>query len=73
MMKLLEGYQFQEIIYQHNSTVVYRGLEESAALPVLVKFIDSEFPTLVQLARIKHEYNILQHIESLGITGVIKL
>jgi predicted ATPase/signal transduction histidine kinase len=72
MIEFLEGYEFQEVIYQDNSTVIYRGLEESAKLPVLVKFIDAEFPTLVEIARLKHEYGILQYLDDFGIAGIIK-
>lgn len=39
MIELIEGYQFQQVIYQDISTVIYCGLEESAGLPVVVKFI----------------------------------
>lgn len=72
MIEFLEGYQFQEVIYQDNSTIIYRRFFESDKLPVLVKFIDTEFLTLVEIARLKHEYSILQYLDNFGIAGIIK-
>ncbi|MBW4563682.1 MAG: AAA family ATPase [Mojavia pulchra JT2-VF2] len=69
MIRPLEGYQCLELIHEESNTVIYRGIKESQQIPVLMKFIKTEYPTLVDIARLKHEYKILQ---SLDIAGVVK-
>lgn len=68
-MAAIAGYQFKEVLLEDGCTVVNRGVRELDGTPVLIKSIKTEYPTLEEIARLKHEYKILQ---SLDIAGVIK-
>ncbi|MBR8834806.1 MAG: EAL domain-containing protein [Stigonema ocellatum SAG 48.90 = DSM 106950] len=69
MIRPLEGYQRKELFHEDSNTVIYRGVRELNQMPVLMKFIKTEYPSLEDIARLKYEHQILQ---SLDIPGVIK-
>src|SRR5215471_19370577 len=49
--------------------VLYRGRRNADRAPVLLKILDGERPSPAQIARLRHEYAILQ---SLSVPGVVK-
>jgi predicted ATPase/signal transduction histidine kinase/DNA-binding response OmpR family regulator/tRNA A-37 threonylcarbamoyl transferase component Bud32 len=65
----IAGYNLIEAIYEGTSTYVYRALRESDAASVIIKTLKAEYPTLEELTRLKHEYQILQASE---IEGIVK-
>jgi predicted ATPase/signal transduction histidine kinase/CheY-like chemotaxis protein len=65
----IAGYHIVQVLYDGSTTCVYRALRESDKTCAIVKTLKAEYPTLEQLARLQHEYQILQ---SLDIEGVVK-
>jgi predicted ATPase/signal transduction histidine kinase/CheY-like chemotaxis protein/tRNA A-37 threonylcarbamoyl transferase component Bud32 len=61
-MILLTGYQITEKIYSGVNTVIYRGIWQKHNLPVIVKTLKSEYPTLEEITRLRHEYKIRKHL-----------
>ncbi|MEG4520836.1 MULTISPECIES: AAA family ATPase [unclassified Microcoleus] len=68
-MLKLNGYQLFQPIYEGFKTVIYQAERHSDNTPVIIKALRAEYPTLEEIARLRHEYNILQ---SLKIEGIIK-
>ncbi|OCR00279.1 serine/threonine protein kinase [Oscillatoriales cyanobacterium USR001] len=68
MLKLKE-YQVFHPIYEGFKTVIYQAERSSDNTPVIIKTLRSEYPTIEEISRLRHEYNILQ---SLKIEGIIK-
>ncbi|MEG4866838.1 MULTISPECIES: trifunctional serine/threonine-protein kinase/ATP-binding protein/sensor histidine kinase [unclassified Microcoleus] len=68
-MLKIKGYQLFQPIYEGLKTVIYQAERSSDNTPVIIKTLRSEYPTLEEIARLRHEYNILQ---SLKIEGIIK-
>ena len=66
-MIALSGYKVTEQIYGDNNTVLYRGIRELDRESVLIKTFTNEYPTLEELASLKHEYKIAKDLESEGI------
>ncbi len=64
-MILLTGYQITEKIYSGVNTVIYRGIWEKHNLPVIVKTLRSEYPTLEEITRLRHEYKIRTNLRNL--------
>ncbi len=64
-MILLTGYQITEKIYSGVNTVIYRGIWEKHNLPVIVKTLRSEYPTLEEITRLRHEYKIRKSLKNL--------
>ena len=69
-MIALEGYKISEHLSQSSSTGIYRGVRLSDQVPVILKVLDVEFPSPIELARVRHEYELAK---SLSHPGVIKV
>ncbi|WP_039961408.1 ATP-binding protein, partial [Kamptonema sp. PCC 6506] len=68
-MLKLNGYQLFQPIYEGFKTVIYQAERSSDNTPVIIKTLRADYPTLEEIARLRHEYNILQ---SLKIEKIIK-
>ena len=58
------GYELQELIHQGAHTVIYRAVSTADRQFVILKVLNTDCPTLDQIARLKHEYQITQHLDS---------
>ncbi|WP_250123665.1 hybrid sensor histidine kinase/response regulator [Chroococcidiopsis sp. CCMEE 29] len=65
----IDGYNPIKTIYEGTNTLIYRALRKSDRTSALFKIIKSEYPTLQELTRLRHEHHILQTLE---IEGIIK-
>ncbi|NEP44647.1 MAG: protein kinase, partial [Okeania sp. SIO2H7] len=65
----LPGYQITEQIQTGINTKIYRGTRERDNLPVIVKILSKEYPTIEEITSIRQEYNITKNLE---ISGVVK-
>ncbi|MEG4865910.1 MULTISPECIES: hybrid sensor histidine kinase/response regulator [unclassified Microcoleus] len=64
-MILLTGYQITEKIYSGVNTAIYRGIWQEQDLPVIVKTLNSEYPTLEEITRLRHEYKIRENLKDI--------
>ncbi|MGR3220235.1 MAG: trifunctional serine/threonine-protein kinase/ATP-binding protein/sensor histidine kinase [Candidatus Anammoxibacter sp.] len=69
MTLTLSDYKADELIYEGDRTLVYRGFKDSSHNPVIIKTLNGEYPTLHNLVRIRHEYDILKELQ---IDGIVK-
>ncbi len=69
MSSPLVGYNLIETLYEGANTRIYRALKEPEKTSAIIKTIKTEYPTLEELTRLRHEYKILQNLE---IEGIIK-
>lgn len=65
----LPSYLVSEQIHEGSHAVFFRGTREVDNLPVAIKCLKSEYPSLGDLARLRHEHAILREID---IPGVVK-
>lgn len=63
MPQTLNGYQPRERLHEESSTLIYRAVQTSTQTSVLVKLLQSDYATLEDIARLKHEYLILQSLD----------
>lgn len=68
-MVAIPGYQIVEKLYESAKSLVYRGIRDSDQIPVILKVLKEEYPTLDAIARFKLEYDITR---SLNLEGVIE-
>lgn len=54
----LSGYKITEMIYTGKYSTVYRGIRKEDSLPVLIKFLNQEYPSDQCLSFFKREYEI---------------
>ncbi|MCP4130154.1 MAG: serine/threonine-protein kinase PknK [bacterium] len=69
-MTVLIGYRLFDKIYENNKIFVYRGTREEDNRPVIVKFLQDEFPAIQDLKQLDHEFKIGNALSD--IPGVIK-
>jgi serine/threonine protein kinase len=69
MRATLSGYQLLETLHSGSKTVIYRGRRETDNASVIIKTLLCEHPLLEDIARLRHEYQI---IEPLQIPGIVK-
>ena len=66
----LKGYSIAGQFYQSTTALIYRGMRDSDRMPVVVKVLDIEFPSPIQLARVRHEYDLIKEIAHQGVIKV---
>ncbi|RCJ26521.1 serine/threonine protein kinase [Nostoc sp. ATCC 43529] len=69
MSIILNDYNLIKVIDDGINTCIYRAFKESEQTSVIIKTLKAEYPTIEQIAQIRHEYQILQ---SLKIEGAIQ-
>ncbi len=69
-MILLPGYVITEKIFSGVSSIVYCGYREPDKRRVVIKLLADERPTLEEIARFKHEYELLQSLNGEGTVNV---
>ncbi|MCY6490463.1 ATP-binding sensor histidine kinase [Leptolyngbya sp. GGD] len=65
----LSGYEIVEQLYAGSRTRVYRAVEESSQRPVVLKFLQQEYPTFDDLLHFRNQYTIAK---ALNLPGVIR-
>ena len=67
MSTTIAGYNLLEVLYEGATTCIYRAKAASksdlGSTSVIIKMLKDEYPTIDQLARLRHEYQILQDLE----------
>ncbi len=63
-MVTLSNYTVGEQIYEGTDTLLYRGFRDGDCRPVVIKLSSSEQPTAREIARLRHEFAMLQAIDS---------
>jgi predicted ATPase/signal transduction histidine kinase/tRNA A-37 threonylcarbamoyl transferase component Bud32 len=64
-----QNYTMTEILQDGVNTVIYKAQRKADSTPVIIKILKAEFPTLVEVSRLRHEYKIR---ENLNIEGIVK-
>lgn len=67
------GYQIIEIIDENQNTVVYRGYRNQDKIPVILKTLAKTYPTITEIAQLKHEYEITNNLDLIGIVKAYSL
>jgi predicted ATPase/tRNA A-37 threonylcarbamoyl transferase component Bud32/exonuclease VII small subunit len=67
----LAGYTIKEEIHTGEKSIVCRG--DKAGKPVIIKILHNEYPDSNELTSFKHEYDVLEKINSPGIVRAVGL
>ncbi len=68
-MNVLSGYQIIEVLQLGVKSIIYRGVRESDKASVIIKTLHTEYPTIEQITRLRHEYKISSNLK---LEGIIK-
>lgn len=63
----LAGYKINNEIYKNNRTIVFQGNRLSDNCPVIIKYLNIEYPTSKELSDLTYEYKIMDKISGEGI------
>src|SRR5262245_51210368 len=69
-MATVLGYRITEHIHAGFRTTTYRAIKESDNRTVVIKTLKAEYPTLREVGRLKHEYEIAKE---LALPNIIQL
>jgi hypothetical protein len=58
----IADYCITAVLYESNTTAIYRAFKNTEKIPVIIKTNKSEYPTLEEISRLRHEYQILQSL-----------
>ncbi len=66
-MNSLPGYKITEVVQLGVKSIIYRAVRESDRSPAIVKILNTEYPTIEQITRLRHEYKISSDLKLEGI------
>ncbi len=66
-MNALPGYKITEVVQLGVKSIIYRAVRESDEELVIIKTLNSEYPTIEEITRLRHEYTISSNLELEGI------
>ncbi len=61
-MQNILNYRISQQIHYSTKSIVYRAIREYDQQPVIIKRLKSDFPTATELARYRHEFEILNQL-----------
>ncbi|WP_448600543.1 trifunctional serine/threonine-protein kinase/ATP-binding protein/sensor histidine kinase [Thermoleptolyngbya sp.] len=67
------GYRPLDLIHEGVNTVLYRAVSLATQQSVILKVLRAEHPTLEQITRLKHEYQITANLDLPGVVRVCRL
>jgi PAS domain S-box-containing protein len=72
-MITIENYTITQQIHESQHTRVYRGRQQDNRLPVILKFLNEEYPPPATIARFQQEYETLRMLDLAGVVRVYEL
>jgi predicted ATPase/signal transduction histidine kinase len=73
LMHQIPGYEIVEQLYSSDRTAVYRVLPIDSQTPVVIKFLQKDYPTFSELVQFRNQYNICKNLDIPGIIKTYKL
>ncbi len=72
-MKKIGEYTILEKLDETGKSVVYRGRKEGENGTVIIKILESEYPSLSEIARFRQEYDLIRNIDLEGVVKTLDL
>ncbi|MCP4105214.1 MAG: hypothetical protein GY749_06710 [Desulfobacteraceae bacterium] len=69
----IADYSVVEELYQSRNSVVYRGERQTDRKPVILKLLNREYPSPLEIALFRREYDILNDLHIKGVVKVLSL
>ncbi len=66
-MNAIPGYRITEVVQLGVKSIIYRGVRESDQASVIIKTLNTEYPTIEEITRLRHEYKISSNLQLKGI------
>ncbi|WNG43954.1 AAA family ATPase [Archangium minus] len=72
-MNPIAGYSVRETLFTSAKSLIYRATRTADARPVILKVLNTEFPSTEQVARLHREYRLTRELAMEGIIEVLAL
>ena len=72
-MIALDGYKVMQKLHETSRTIVYRSCDMAQQRPLILKYLNKEYPTPKEVARFRREFEILNGLELPGVIQVYAL
>ena len=69
----LNGYKFTSKIYHGRNSMVYGGLRENDRLPIVLKLLNKDYPTIKERGRFKREFELTHNLNTKGTIQVYSI
>src|SRR5262245_31830280 len=66
-MSFIRGFQVRERLYESKKSLVLRAIRDHDELPVVIKILKSDYPSMAELARYRCEFEITQNLDLPGV------
>jgi len=66
-MITLPGYHIKEQLYKGSNTIVYRAIREDDRRSIVLKILKKEYPTPLELARFRREFEVTHNLQLPGV------
>ncbi|MCP4290023.1 MAG: hypothetical protein GY792_37355 [Gammaproteobacteria bacterium] len=63
----IPNYQVKEELFRSPRTIIYRAVRDSDQTGVIIKTLNSEYPSNRDLTRFKHEFHVTQKMAGAGV------
>lgn len=77
MSTTIAGYNLLEVLYEGATTCIYRAKTAASSdlepMSVIIKTLKADYPTIDQLNRLRHEYQLLRELKIPGIVEPVAL
>lgn len=73
VMKKFPGYLIKKELYYGSKTIVYRAQREVDEVYVIIKTVQSEYPSISEISQLRYEYQVSQNIDHSGILKTYSL
>ena len=73
MQVLVDGFEITEEIHKAKRTTVYRGIQKSDNTPVIIKVLNSVYPSIDELSKLRHEFEIANIFDTDGVVRALAL
>ncbi|MGK5092104.1 AAA family ATPase [Deltaproteobacteria bacterium TL4] len=67
----LPGFHYNQPLFENERSLIYRGIRDSDQLPVIIKTINTEYPSPEQTGQLRREYDLLKDLDCPGIVKVL--
>ncbi|WP_223422329.1 AAA family ATPase [Tateyamaria pelophila] len=66
-MAFIPGFRLVERLYESDNSMVVKATRESDGMPVVLKILKNDFPTIEELARYRREYEVTSAVDAPGV------
>lgn len=69
----IAGFEVNGKVFENERTLIHQGIRIADGIPVIIKVASARYPAGFELARLKHEYEVLSRLDISGVSKAYSL